>query len=294
MKWIMMMTVLFGLAFSQIDTHSIVAAPPAISFEWIGGPTYVLHLGSFTILTDPMFSAKGDSAFLIPKHPTTGAVNAPIKRLFAPATFDYSHLDLLLISHPHADHVDKEARAALDKGVQVVGPAVNTELITGWGFTNFAGLNWGDQKMLKKGDEMLSINAVEARHAAEEPLRTQLGKGNGYVITYQKGGKVYRIYWTGDTVWFDEIAGVARFGHINLLVPDMGAVGSDGPIGRRGLNSGDCLKIVDALHPDKIIPVHHSTFSMYVEPISVLQQTVDSSAYRGRLMVPEVGVIVNM
>lgn len=276
-------------AFSQM-----AAAQSTKSMQWIGGPTYVLRLGSFKILTDPMFSHKGDSAFIIAKHPTTGQVNAPIKRYYDPAPFDTSGINVLLISHPHADHVDKEAKQALNKQLFVIGPGVDKATIQGWGFMRTTGLNWGDSCVLVKGRETLRIIAVQAMHAKDEPLKTQLGKGNGYIIEYSKGKEVYRIYWTGDTVWFDEIQNNTKYGHINLLVPDMGAVGSDGKIGRRGLNAQDCLKIVKALNPDRIIPVHHSTFSMYVEPISVLQQTIDSTEFKGRLNILKTGATAKL
>ncbi len=45
----------------------------ATTSQWIGGPTYILQSGSFKISTDPMPGAKSDSAFIIKKHPTTGA-----------------------------------------------------------------------------------------------------------------------------------------------------------------------------------------------------------------------------
>jgi N-acyl-phosphatidylethanolamine-hydrolysing phospholipase D len=249
----------------------------------------VLHLGSFKILTDPMLSPKGDSAFIIKQHPTTGQMNAPITRLIAPASFDMNNIDVLLNSHPHADHVDKQAIATLPKNLHVVGPAVNAAVFKEWGWVDFTGLNWGDSTVLKKGNESLTINAVEAHHAANDPLKTQLGKGNGYIITYQNGDDVYRIYWTGDTVWFDEIAGYTKYGKINLLVPDMGAVGSNGAIGRRGLNAVDCLHIAETLNPEMVIPVYHSTFSMYVEPISVLKDTLDKSKFKKGLHILKTG-----
>ena len=51
--------------------------------DW--GSTYVLQLGSFKILTDPILSPKGDSAFIIRQHPTTGAMDVPAAGLIAPA-----------------------------------------------------------------------------------------------------------------------------------------------------------------------------------------------------------------
>lgn len=272
----------------------IVNAQAVKTFQWIGGPTYVLHLGSFKVLTDPMFCPKGDSAFIIWQHPTTGQLNAPITRLVAPVKFDMSNIDLLLISHPHADHVDKQARETLPKNLHVVGPAVNKAIFEGWGWTDVTGLNWDDTTALRKGPESLKIIAVQARHAANDPLKTQLGKGNGYIIEYSNGSELYRIYWTGDTVWFDDIAGYPKYGKIDLLVPDMGSVGSDGKIGRRDLNASDCLMIANTVNPAHIIPVHHSTFSMYVEPISVFKDTLSKTKFRKRLHILKAGEITKL
>lgn len=253
------------------------------ALQWIGGPTMVLQLGSFRILTDPMLSPKSDSAFIIPSHPTTGEKNAPIRRLIAPADFDKTTINLLLVSHPHADHFDKEARNGLSKTLHTIGPKAGQAQITGWGFSDFVGLDWKDSTVIRKGAETLTIIAVEARHAAADPLKSMLGKVNGYIIGYRKGSHVYRVYWTGDTVWFDGMSDLASYGKIDLLVPDMGAVGSDGKIGRRGLNAQDCLHIARVVHPAAIIPIHHSTFSMYVEPIAVLKETMDSTEFKSRL-----------
>ena len=55
----------FIIAIGLMGTMS-AAAQSEKTFQWIGGPTYVLHLGSFKVLTDPMFSPKGDSALLLP------------------------------------------------------------------------------------------------------------------------------------------------------------------------------------------------------------------------------------
>ncbi|MEN0053833.1 MAG: MBL fold metallo-hydrolase [Mucilaginibacter sp.] len=282
------------LALLLVLVFQISYAQSRKTMQWIGGPTYVLHLGSFKILTDPMLSPKGDSAFIIKQHPTTGVMGAPITRLIAPAPFDMANIDMLLISHPHQDHIDKQAIEKLDKGIHLVGPEANHAAFEGWGFKDINGLNWGDSTTMKKGNESLKIIAVKAVHAANDPLRTALGKGNGYIIEYRNGQELYRIYWTGDTVWFNELDGYTRYGKIDLLIPDMGAVGSDGNLGRRGLNSVDCLHIANVVNPGKIIPVHHSTFSMYVEPISVLKLTLSTTKFRDSLHIPKTGETVKL
>lgn len=236
------------------------------TLEWIGGPTYVLQLGGFKILTDPMLCPKSDTAFIIKKHPTTGVINAYVKRFTEPAMFDTSNIDILLISHLHADHFDKEAKNILNKNLTTVAPTTNEETLVKWGFYNTTSLKWNDTITSRKGFETIKITAVKALHAKDEHLNSELGHVNGYIIEYSEGKNTFRIYWTGDTVWFDEIKDYKKFGKIDLLITNMGAVGADGNIGRRGLDATECMKIIEYLNPVLVVPVHHSTFSHYVEP----------------------------
>lgn len=258
--------------------------------QWIGGPTSILQLGSFKILTDPMLGGKSKESFRIKVHPNTGELNAAIERYTDPAEFDNSNFDLLLISHPHPDHIDEKAINTLDKNIQTITTMSSLEQIKTWGFKNSKGLEWNDNLILKKGKETLTINAVQAMHADSEPLNTSLGKVNGYVIEYASGKSIYRIYWSGDTVWFDKINDLKKFGKLDLFIPDMGAVG----YGKRGLSAAACLKIIEALDPKRIIPVHHTTFSHYTEPISVLEDLISKTKYKKRLSVIDLGVMTKL
>ena len=279
---------------TSILVSELALAQQAKSFQWIGGPTYVLQLGSIKILTDPMLCSKSDTAFVIKKHPTTGVINAYVKRFADPAIFDTSNIDILLISHLHADHFDKEAKEVLSKNLTTVVPTPNKETLVRWGFNNTTSLKWNDTITFVKDFEAIKIIAVKALHAKEEQLNSELGLVNGYIIEYNDRKNTFRIYWTGDTVWFDEIKDYKKFGKINLLIPNMGAVGADGNIGRRGLDATECMKIVQCLNPSLIIPVHHSTFSHYVEPISVLQELSTNTKYKERVKIIKEGSIINL
>lgn len=258
-------------------------------FQWIGGPTFVLNLGSFKILTDPMLGPKSKEAFRIKIHPVTGEPNAAIERFFDPAAFDKSHIDLLLISHTHPDHIDPAAVEILDKNLKTISTAAGVSVLQKWGFANTAALEWNDSVLLHKGHESLKITALKSMHA-EEPLNTELGKGNGYLIEYQSGKSVFRIYWTGDTIWFDEIAAYSKYGKIDLFIPNMGAVGN----GKRGLDASQALKIITALDPEKIIPVHHTSFSHYTESITVLEAVLSKTKYKNSLQIVPLGKIVKL
>ena len=264
------------------------------SLQWIGGPTFVLQLGSFKILTDPMLGPVTDTAFVIKRHPSTGQHNAPIKRLIPPAQFDTSRIDILLISHLHADHFDAAAKSFLQKQLPVIAPASNRNMLIQWGFHNTRGLPWADTILLAKGAETLRIIAIKARHAADEPLNLELGEVNGYVLEYQSGRTSYRIYWSGDTVWFDDLQSLPHYGRIDLFIPNMGAVGADGHIGRRGLNTPEALRIVRLIQPSRIIPVHHTTFTHYVEPVSILYNALHQTPFKKRIVKVKEGKITSL
>lgn len=258
--------------------------------QWIGGPTIILKLGSFKILIDPMLGPKSKVSFRIKKHPTTGELNAAIERFYDPAEFDHQNIDLMIISHPHPDHIDEKAIQTLDKNIKTITTTTSVETFLNWGFRNTDGLEWGDTVTFQKENESLKITAVTAMHAKEGSLNTELGKVNGYIIEYIDYLKVYRIYCTGDTVFFEDIREFKKYGPIDLLIPNMGAAGN----GLRGLNAIQCLKIIETLNPKKVIPVHHTTFSHYTESISVLQNEISKTKYKNRLKIIALGAIVEL
>ena len=117
---------------------------------------------------------------------------------FAPAT-DYSKFpkaDVVLVTHEHFDHFDRETIATLRKdGTQIVAnPAVQKMLGFGTALAN------GESHTLAKG---IALDAVPAYNTT--PGHTQFhpkGRDNGYVLTING----LRIYIAGDTEDIPEMA----------------------------------------------------------------------------------------
>ena len=117
---------------------------------------------------------------------------------FAPAT-DYSKFpkaDIILVTHEHFDHFDRDAIVALKKdATQVIAnPAVQKMLGSGTAMAN------GESRMLAKG---IKLDAVPAYNTT--PGHTQFhpkGRDNGYVLTIDG----LRIYIAGDTEDIPEMA----------------------------------------------------------------------------------------
>jgi len=117
---------------------------------------------------------------------------------FAPET-DYSKFpkaDMVLVTHEHFDHFDRDAIAALTKdGTQVIAnPSVQKLLGSGAAMTN------GESRVAAKG---IAIDAVPAYNTTSG--RTQFhpkGRDNGYVLTIDG----LRVYIAGDTEDIPEMA----------------------------------------------------------------------------------------
>jgi L-ascorbate metabolism protein UlaG (beta-lactamase superfamily) len=254
-----------------------------LRFTWVGGPTFIFEVGGFKLLSDPMFS-EGSQAFLMNGHPSTGEDRAAIARLAPLPKLDLRGIDALVISHLHSDHFDSNAEERLDKNLTVICAYDHTQEINGRGFRNTNPLDWWNNLTFTKGEERITLTALPARHSHDPRMNIELGLVNGYWIEYRSPSIDFRTYWTGDTIWFDDLQLVQRrFGPLDLFVPHLGAVGMGGPYGMMTLNADEAVQMVELFGPDAIIPIHHHTFSHYVEPIDALRERLLGTKYRKRL-----------
>src|SRR5947209_10836305 len=88
---------------------------------WLGHSTVLLKIDGFTILTDPVFSARVGIGL--------GPVTVGLKRLVAPALalLELPKIDLILLSHAHMDHFDLPSLRRLGR---LGRPARGTAVVT--------------------------------------------------------------------------------------------------------------------------------------------------------------------
>lgn len=267
-------TALAACGASPTVTHPTAhAAADGGSIQWIGGPTALLEHAGLRVITDPMLGPRGPNAFVLPKHPSTGAPNASIARYTAPAPYSLAGLDAILISHTHNDHVDATAKEVLPKDVPLVVAKAGGDAMRAAGFRDVRALDWGESTTITAHGTSLRVLAVAAHHAHDAALDVEVGKGNGYVLEWRDPRGVYRAYWTGDAVLADETQHFSeRYGHIDLLLPHMGGVGGDGSLGLRTMDAAEAIELTQRVDPSLIVPIHHTTFAHYREPIEALEQ----------------------
>jgi L-ascorbate metabolism protein UlaG (beta-lactamase superfamily) len=138
-------------------------------------------------------------------HPSTGEDNVPIARLAPLPHFELSPLDCVILSHLHSDHFDNVAREALAKDILLIAPLNQKSKLESWEFQNIQGITWWQEFVLTKDNETLKLISVPAQHSHDAQTNQELGIVSGYILKYSANGITYTIYWTGDTVWFDEM-----------------------------------------------------------------------------------------
>ena len=158
---------------------------------------------------------------------------------YAPAT-DYSKFpkaDIILVTHEHFDHFDRDAIEALKKdGTQVIAnPSVQKMLGSGMALAN------GESHVLAKG---ISLDAVPAYNTT--PGHTQFhpkGRDNGYVLTMDG----LRIYIAGDTEDIPEMA--------NLKDIDVAFLPCNQPY---TMTPQQVAKAAKTIKPKVLFPYHYS------------------------------------
>lgn len=254
-------------------------AEPAVHAVWAGGPTLLLRFGPIELVTDPVLGEGADAFRMF--DPNTGVEDAAHARLVALPALDFAQVDLVLVSH---DHLDASAIAELGTVPHVV-PAGEGAALTQRGVSTTIGLAWGETMRIEDAGYEVVIEAVPARHSPVPDIAAQLGGGNGYWLTFTHGDFTRSLYWTGDTF---PGAGIPEGREPpDWLVPHLGGVGQGGPFGPVSMTAEDAARFARDTGAAAVLPIHHSTFSLYREPIEAFVTASEGEAWQ--VVIPEPG-----
>lgn len=237
------------------------ASARQLQLSWLGGPTLRLSFGPISIITDPVAGAS--FRMFDPNSGQDEVVHQRLGTAIDPATID---ADYVLLSHDHPDHLDEEAIGRLRAAAHFLVPAGQADALRGRGVANIDALAWDATHVIERGGYQVRITAVPAQHSESSEVAAALGRVNGYWIEFTAEGYERSLYWTGDSFY---VEGLSRWPRSpDIFVPHLGAVGGDGPFGQVSMNAQQAVKFAEKVAPKMVLPIHHSTFSLYREPIS--------------------------
>jgi L-ascorbate metabolism protein UlaG (beta-lactamase superfamily) len=214
----------------------------------VGGPTALIEVGGWRLLTDPTFDPPGRRYFF---GWGTGS-----RKLAGPAiaAADLLPLDAVLLSHDHhADNLDPAGRALLPSAGTVVTTVAGARRLGG----SARGLApWATTRLEAPGRLSIEIVATPCRHGP--PLsRPLVGDVIGFALRWE-GQEDGALWISGDTVLYDGVREVAERLDVGTALLHLGGVRFpvSGPA-RYTMTARDAVELCQVIQPRTAIPIHY-------------------------------------
>jgi L-ascorbate metabolism protein UlaG (beta-lactamase superfamily) len=219
---------------------------------WLGQSGFLLQWNRKRVLIDPYLS---DS--LTKKYAATDKPHTRMSELVVrPALL--KNISIVTSSHNHTDHLDAETLLPVFKnnpGIKFIIPESNRDFVAErLKCEREFPLGLTDGKSV--AIEGFIFHGVPAKHNEVERDENGNCRYMGYVIEFGK----YKIYHSGDTLWFDEM--------IDLLKPfavDVALLPINGNDPKRkvagNLNCMEAAELAKAINAKYVIPCHYDMFT---------------------------------
>jgi L-ascorbate metabolism protein UlaG (beta-lactamase superfamily) len=222
----------------------------------IGGPTVLIEVGGWRLLTDPTFDPPGGSYRF---GWGTGS-----RKLTGPAiaASDLGPIDAVLVTHDHHDdNLDAAGRALL--------PAAGTVITTAAGARRIGagarGLEpWAVTRLEAPERPAIEITATPCRHGP--PLSRPLaGDVIGFALRWE--GQEHGVLWiSGDTVLYGGLRQVADRLRVGTALLHLGGVRFpiSGPV-RYTMTAKEAVELCRLIEPRTVIPIHYEGWAHFRE-----------------------------
>lgn len=214
----------------------------------IGGPTALIEIGGWTLLTDPTFDAPG-------KQYQFG-YGTGSRKLSGPAirVSDLPPIDAVLLSHDHhADNLDDAGRAMLPNAGRVITTESGARRLGG---NAFGMAPWSKTEHIHSNRPAIGITATPCRHGPPGS-HAIVGDVIGFLLHWEK--QSHGAFWiSGDTVFYDGVRQVAEHTRIGTILLHLGGVRFPltGPL-RYTMTAHDAVQVSALLKPQTILPIHY-------------------------------------
>jgi L-ascorbate metabolism protein UlaG (beta-lactamase superfamily) len=241
---------------------------------WLGHSTVLMKIGNKTIITDPVL---WDINFLLKRK-----TPFPIEPEKLP------HIDYVLISHGHYDHLDT-------KSVEFLKGKFNPFFVTGPGYEDYFAsigavkhivLDWFENYEI----EGIKITALPVQHWSKRslfdtdkmlwcsflietnpsPLPIAKLRSNGIPALPQGEGIKGRVkfYWVGDSGYYNGYKEIGeKFGPIDVVFVPVGAYEPRWFMKTYHVNPEEAVQIAKDVKAENFIPIHWGTFDLTDEPL---------------------------
>ena len=220
-----------------------------IRITHIGGPTALIEIDGWRLLTDPTFDPPGKRYFF-----GWGTVSRELAGPAIPAD-QVGPVDAVLLCHDHhGDNLDPSGRAYLPRAGSVITTLAGARRLG----ANARGVApWSTTRLEHEGRVPIEITATPCRHGPPGS-RPIVGDVIGFALTWD-GQQNGALWISGDTVLYDGVREVPRRIDVGTAVVHLGGVTFpwlSGPL-RYTMNAQEAVELCGMLDPTTIVPIHY-------------------------------------
>lgn len=224
-----------------------VADQPQVT--WIGHASFLIQLADYTILTDPVFS---DLTMLFKRIQQPGIAREQLPRI-----------DVVLISHNHRDHMERETLQYIAQKFPeciFLVPQGDNVWLQKWGIDRGVELTWWNQHTLVRPGiaDSVTLTFLPAYHWSQRSV-FDMNKSLWGSWMIESAGK--RIYFAGDTAYgkhFDSIA--KEFNSMDCVLMPIGPCEPNEWMKKSHINAEEAGRAFLELGAQKMIPMHWGTY----------------------------------
>lgn len=242
-----------------------------IQIMWIGHASVLVQMDGLTILADPIFSDRCSPVqFLGPKRYRP----PPCK------VKDLPHLDAIIISHNHYDHLDhgsvKSLNSKYDDKITWFVASGTKEWMINAGCKNVVELSWWEEAEFP-GRPEFKFASVPCQHRCERTLWDSM---KALWCSWIVKGPRHSFYFAGDTGYCSGFKQIGRkYGPIDFAAIPIGAYYPRWFMRPMHVDPEEAVKVYEDVKARHALGIHWGTFKMtrefYLEPPVKLGEELD-------------------
>lgn len=282
------------------------------SLYFVGTATVILEWEGVRLMTDPNFLHAGDHVHLGPGVTGTRITNPAVD------LHELPRIDVVLLSHYHADHFDHLVENSLRRDLPIVTtPHAKRHLCDekrdNEKFTAVYDLDVFENGILDiKNAESeagrspaIKVTGMPGKHVPPGPLNVAndilkaVPPTNGWMV--ELGYKpardsppsdfknYYRIYISGDTLLVDELKSIPeRYAGLNidLMLIHLGGTTIPSPsipLLMVTMDAKQGVELVQLIQPDMTIPIHFDDYDVFLSPLADFKQAMEQAGLQDRV-----------
>ncbi len=275
------------LAFIAANAKAGSAMQPALT--WLGHASLLLQIDGLNILTDPIFSQRASPfSFIGPKRAQPPGL----------ALSQLPHIDAVLISHNHYDHLDEasvRALAAQPGGApRFIVPLGLARWFADLGITQVSELDWWQSLRIGAAEVVLTPVQHWSGRGLFDRMHTLWG---GYALLAPS----LHLYFSGDTGWSKDFAdtrahfaarqAAAQGGGFDVALLAIGAYEPRWFMAAQHVDPQDAVKIHQDLGAKRSIGMHWGTFTLSDESLDEPPRALAAARAQAGLREEQFGVL---